>query len=123
MAVTVLNEGFKSTGAISINRFVTQVGAETVKQSDAAGQRAIGVSNTAVSAAEATAGKAIKVATLGVAWVTASEAIAIGDLISTTTVGKAQVAAATEVVLGVARSAAAADGDLVQVFLGAGPVA
>ena len=53
----------------------------------------------------------------GEARVIAGEAIAIGDLISTTAAGKAQVAAAGEFVLGIALEAASGDGKMFRALI------
>lgn len=121
---TIQNVTFKSAGAaIRANRFVTQVGAETCKEADAAGQAAYGVAMAPIQNPnmqglnEITLPKAIAVMDTGTAWVVAGAAIAINAQVSTDNQGRAKTAVATEVVLGTARSAAAAAGDLVLVAL------
>jgi hypothetical protein len=122
-AVTgILQLGFQGTGAIARSRFVTLDGdPQKVKQADAAGQRAVGVANEPLSTADQAAGKsggrAIQVVMLGIVFVEASAAIALGALVATTSTGKAATAATTNVPLGIALTAAAADKDLMAVLL------
>jgi hypothetical protein len=117
----VLGLPYQCSGAITRYRFVTLNGDQVVKQADAAGQRALGGNGgTDISATEATNGKTISVRVQGVVLITASAAITRGDRVSATAVGKAKTAIATEVPLGIALKAAAADGDLIPVLLAQG---
>jgi hypothetical protein len=116
-AYTLLNASFKCAAAITALRFVTPTAEETVKQADAAGQRAVGVAQHGATTDEATAGKAIPVMEEGTSWVVASGAITLNAMVSTTNVGKAKAAVSTEIPLGIARSAPAADNDLMLVEL------
>lgn len=64
-------------------------------------------------------GRTGDVATSGVTRACASEAIAVGDPVAVVgVVGKVRVALATDVVVGIALSAAAADGNIIAVLLG-----
>lgn len=77
-----------------------------------AGGTAIGVRQNNPKAGEATT-----IVRTGIVFVEASEAIAIGDPISTTVNGRAQVAAGGESVLGMAMTAAGGAGELCSVLL------
>lgn len=116
-ADTVLNLPYKAAGAITKQRFVTLTASETVKQADAAGQRALGVFQVDVSADEATKGKGGAVGTLGIYWVEASAAIALGAQVATTNNGRAVTAATTNVPLGIAMKAATGAGQLIPVLM------
>jgi hypothetical protein len=101
----LLAKGKNVSNALTKKRFVkfdtAAADHETVKACDTVGELAAGVSLFSVSAAEILKGKGASVQMVGIAIVEASVAIAEGQLVSTTNVGKAKVAVATEYVLGV----------------------
>jgi predicted RecA/RadA family phage recombinase len=74
---------------------------ETVKACDTNGELAYGVSLFSVSNAEINRGKGASVIIEGRAILEASEAIAVGQLVSTTNDGRAQVATTGEYIIGV----------------------
>lgn len=117
-------KGKNASGALTKKRFVkldtAATDGETVKQCDAAGELAYGVSLFSVSADEITRGKGASVITEGRAIVEASEVLAVGDLVATTNDGRAAVAATGNVVLGSVDEPAAAIGNDCTVHLWAG---
>lgn len=62
----VLSKGFKAGGAITAYRVVTLAAAETVTQTATAASSAIGIAQETVSAGDATAGRIVNVALLGI---------------------------------------------------------
>lgn len=90
---------------------------ETVKACDTGGEIAFGVSLFSVSNAEINRGKGASVITEGRAILEASEAIAVGDLVSTTNDGRAQVANSGDFILGMCDEPAAAAGNECSVHL------
>jgi Uncharacterized conserved protein (DUF2190) len=113
----VPNVPMQASAAVTRDRFVTQTGDQTCARTGVAGQRALGVAQLSIDAAEAALGKAVGVQVLGIAMVEASAAIARNDRVSSTNDGRAKVAVATEVPLGFALTAAAGAGELIAVFL------
>jgi hypothetical protein len=122
--------GFRKSMQVSANttvtkfRFVTQTASQVVKQADTAAQRAYGVSYNDVSAAESamgnSGGKTVEVIIEGQPLVEANTAIVVDALVTTDSVGRAITATTGQQVLGIARKAAAATGDLIPVQLTAG---
>ena len=107
---------------ITSDRFV-KLGATGAEQCDTAGEVAHAI---AVDSSTNKSSRAITVIDLqggGVAEVTAGAAIAIGDLVATNAEGKAVEATGNARVLGTAKSAAAGDGDIFQMFLGSSGLA
>lgn len=106
----VLNKGRRANAALTKKRFVKlTVAADAVDPCNTAGELAYGVAVFSVSAAEITKGKLASVQTEGRAIVEASAAINRGQLVATTNVGKAKVAATGEYILGICDEPATAD--------------
>lgn len=95
-----------ATGAVTKNRFVSYAGAHAT-----AAAAALGVSRTG-----AAIGEDFTADTLGTALVEAGEVIAIGGAVEVGAAGKA-AALDAGVTVARARTAAAADGDLIEVML------
>jgi hypothetical protein len=106
MNVSLLTLTLAATATLSANRFVTSVGAVP-----AAAAAVIGVTRSA-----AVSGDLIAVDALGTAMVEASAAIAAGAAVATTADGRA-VTYATGSKVGIALTAAAAAGSLIEVML------
>lgn len=104
---SILRVGVRLAAKIAGGRFVTAAGALP-----AANGRALGVTYT-----DGDAGDRVSVMTLGVARVVASSAIAAGASVAATAEGKAATKAGNAVALGTALTAAAADGDEIEVHL------
>ena len=97
-----------ASGEITQCRFVGFDGA----QATVLGQICFGVAEMAALDTED-----FPVAVSGIAVVEAGAAVAVGDAITTSATGKAVVAAASQQILGRAMSAAAADGEFIQISL------
>ena len=114
-------KGRNASGPITKHRFVkvdtAATDGETVMQCDTAGELAYGASMFSVSASEITKGKGASVIIEGRAILEASEALAVGDKVSTAADGRAAVAAAGDNVLGVIDEPAAGAGDQCSVHL------
>lgn len=105
-----LTVSVKSTGAITENRFITAVGAQT-----GANGNALGVAQYSVGAA----GQMVPVTTLGVLDVEAGGAISAGQLVASDSSGRAVYRDGTTytVTLGRALNAVSAAGQFVKVHL------
>jgi len=105
----------ESSGDLSASQyFLVKVDASGQAALGGLGEVCVGVLQDKPSAA----GRAAEVGTEGVSKCVASAAIAAGATVSCTAAGKAKTAATGEFVVGVARSAAAADGEVFQLMLG-----
>jgi hypothetical protein len=111
--------GFKAGGSISINTFVKlDSTAGQVVASSAATDKVRGVALQAASTNDS-----VPVQTFGRAKITAGEAISLGAEVMSGTGGKAYtLSGATAYVLGQALTAAAADGDVIEIWLNPYPV-
>ncbi len=94
------------------NLFVEVTAAQTVNVCNAITDVAVGVLRN-----KPLAGQAAEVAILGTATVIAGAAIAAGAKVAPTAAGKAQTAVSTQYSRGIALTAAAADGDEIEVLL------
>lgn len=103
----VLTIGVFAAGAMAQNRAVTMAGVVA-----APGAAAIGFSNTAATAA----GERVPVTALGTALATAGGAIALGAAVEVGAAGKV-VTKTTGVAIGRAITAAAADGEQIEVLV------
>jgi hypothetical protein len=114
----VLNRGFIANEAIGQFLFVTLVAAEdrAVDLADAQGERVLGVCQEEITADDATAGRVANIALLGVSVVVAGAAITKGNLVTAGADARAEVAAAGDVVAGVALDDGV-DGDWIGVLL------
>ena len=114
----VLSKGFIAAAAITKGRAVKSTGnPEEVTPVTAVTDVCFGIAVFDVSAGEITKGKGATVVMVGQAVMEASEAINEGQLISCTTDGRAQVAVATERVIGVAMEAASGAGKYFKIHL------
>lgn len=106
---------FKAAADLSAGqyRFVELTAAQTVNVCGAITDIAIGVLQNDPDAA----GKPAVVALSGTTKVVAGAAIAAGARVAPTAAGKAQTAASTQYPRAIALDAAAADGDVIEVFL------
>lgn len=118
----VLNDGLIANEAITAKRFVKQVAAaeKHIDMADTQGERVLGVSVDMATAGDATNGRVVNVALLGIAVVEAGAAVARGALLMTNATGQAITATATNRVVGYALSSAANAGEWIQIIL-AGP--
>lgn len=105
-------ENFRCAGAIGQFKGVMHSAAGVVKQADAAGVQIIGVCQETISAADATAGRVTAIQTGGVARCKAGAAIAVNAEVQVDADGDFITALATDWVVGIARTAAGADGDV-----------
>ncbi len=106
-SLSILTLTVAATGTIAQHRFVTPAGLQT-----GAGENAIGSSLTA-----AVSGNKIPVMHLGIATVEAGAAVSAGASLKADADGKAITWATSGAKLGIARTAAAASGDLIEVLL------
>lgn len=110
----LLTKSALADAAIVKNRFV-KLTATGIAAATAGTDKIYGVLNADVDAAT---GETVPVTVVGTAKVTASAAIAIGDSVTATTAGKAiTTTTAGNVVRGIALTAAAADGDVIEIML------
>jgi len=116
----VLDKGFQASEALT-QYYLVKLGSTEgyVDQSDTANEVCIGVTQEACTADDATSGKIVDVRLMGVTTCVSSEAVALGAFVRSTGAGKVgtPAAAAKQKILGVALTAAAADGDQLDVFL------
>lgn len=103
----VLTISIEASAAITKNRFITVAG----------GVPAAGANVLGVACADAADDEQVPVQVLGVAVVEAGGAIAKGVAVSTAATGKADTQGGAEKTVGRSLDAAAADGDLIRVFL------
>jgi len=113
----IQDKGYNAAEALTKFRAVKFSAAETVTPVTAATDVVVGIVQHDVGTAEIAKGKGASVRREGISVMEASEAIAVGQLVSCTTAGKAQVAAATERVIGVCEQAASADTEYISVKL------
>lgn len=117
----VLARGFNATAALTKARAVKAHAslAETVIPITAATDKAMGVAEFSVSAAEILLGKGVTVHMAGIVEMECSAAVAVGDIIGMATDGRAKVAASTERVIGLCvGNASAGAGERISVLLG-----
>lgn len=119
--------GYASAADIIEGRFVAIVSGKSAEGDysigpAAANSAAIGVAETSAEFALGVddEGRRCNIVTGGVARVTASGAITAGAKIGVDAAGKAKTAAVSSHVMGIALSATAVDGDIVEVLLGVG---
>lgn len=114
-------KGKNTSTPLTRKRFVkldtTADDGETVRACDTSGEKAYGVSLFSVSNAEINRGKGASVIIEGRAILEAAEAIAVGDLVSTDNVGRAQVANSGDFILGMCDEPAAQAGNECSVHL------
>ena len=116
----VLDKGFVANEAITQYELVKLTSTEgAVDMADTANEQILGVAMEGATAAEATAGKVIDVRMMGVATCIAGEAISIGALVNAKADGRVKdiAAAVKQKVCGIALTAAAADGDHIDIWL------
>lgn len=117
----VMDQPTVAAGAIGQFKAVELTARQTVQQCDATNDLAYGICQEEVSAADAVNGRVIGVRVEGVSRCIAGAAIAVGASVRVTgTVGKLQTCAATTAKqnqVGIAQTAAAADGDHFDVLL------
>lgn len=117
----VLDKGFRlSNGgaAQSIYRFMKLVDENSVTQAAAITDKCIGVTQMRVDADESATGNVtLDIRILGITKVEAAAAIALGANVAPSANGRAQTAASTQFVHGIALQPAAAAGELIDVLL------
>ena len=117
----VLDKGFQANEALTQYYLVKLVTASEgyVDQSDTTNEVCIGVTQEACTAADATSGKIVDVRIMGVSTCVASQAVNLGELVRSSGAGKVSglAGAAKQKVLGIALTAAGADGDQFDVLL------
>jgi len=116
----VLDKGFQASEALT-QYYLVKLGSTEgyVDQSDTANEVCIGVTQEACTTANATSGKIVDVRIMGVSTCVASQAVNLGELVRSSGAGKisGMAGAAKQKVLGIALTAAAADGDQLDVLL------
>lgn len=117
----VLDKGFLATGAVEQFRVVELVTHESVQRTNALGDAAIGVCQEGdVTAGDATNGRVIAIRILGITRVVAAAAITLGAPVRADATGKVTTlaaATANQNVVGIAMTAATADGDHIDLLL------
>jgi len=118
----LLYKAFTAGGAINPYRIVRLSAAETVVQATAATESLFGVNTDLVIVS----GERVEVMTVGIAWVEAGAAVALGSLVTADSVGRGVAAAPAAGVnnrhIGIALDAAVAAGDQIRVLLSPGSV-
>lgn len=119
----VLSKGFKSGAAITQFRFVSLAAAETVTQTATAGANAIGVAQETISTADATAGRIVNVALLGISRCIAGAILATpGVAVTSDASGRVVAATTANQVLGILLQPATATSVHVDVLLTQGGI-
>ena len=122
MSNPVLYKTFVASGAINPYRIVRLTSADLVEQAAAVGNTLIGVN----SELAIVSGERVEVMLMGIAWVEAGAAIAVGLPVTTDSVGRAVAAApaagVNNRIIGFALEAAVAAGDQIRVLLSPGQV-
>ena len=113
----IQDKGYDAAAAITKFRAVKFSAEETVTPVTAATDVVAGIAQVGVTAGEIVNGKGVSVRRMGASEMEASEAINPGQLVSITADGRAQVAAATERVIGVCDEGAANAGERIRVTL------
>lgn len=116
----LMPKGFQMTTAVEQFRWVTQIGNETAKRSDALGQRAAGIVQESVTAEDATNGRVANVWMQGISRAIAGDATPVKNArVTTTADGRTVAVAAGQIPLGivVAAPAVPAAGDHIDVEL------
>jgi len=111
------DKGYNAAAAITKFRAVKFSALETVTPITAEVDVPCGIAQVAVSAGEIVRGKGVSVRRFGASEMEASIAINPGQLVSITADGRAQVAVATERVIGVCDEGAANAGERIRVTL------
>jgi hypothetical protein len=118
----VLYKAFVASGAINPYRIVRLTSADLVEQAAAVGNTLIGVNSDLAIVS----GERVEVMLMGIAWVEAGAAIAVGLPVTTDSVGRAVAAApaagVNNRIIGFALEAAVAAGDQIRVLLSPGQV-
>ncbi len=122
MSNPVLYKAFVASGAINPYRIVRLTSADLVEQAAAVGNTLIGVNSDLAIVS----GERVEVMLMGIAWVEAGAAIAVGLPVTTDSVGRAVAAApaagVNNRIIGFALEAAVAAGDQIRVLLSPGQV-
>lgn len=114
----VLSKGFKAGAAITQYRFVSLAAAETVTQTATLGAAAIGVAQETISTADATSGRIVNVALLGVSRCIAGQVLATpGIQVASNASGQVKTVGTGENSVGILLNAATATGAHVDVLL------
>jgi hypothetical protein len=113
----ILDKGYDAAAAITKYRAVKFSAEETVTPVTGSADVVAGIAQVSVSAAELAKGKGVNVRRMGASEMEASAAIAVGQLVACTTDGRAQVAIATNRVIGVCDEASSAAGERIRVTL------
>jgi hypothetical protein len=111
------DKGYDAAVALTKGRAVKFSAVETVTPVTAASDLVVGIAQFSVSAGEINLGKGAIVRRMGASVMEASEAIAVGDEVAISANGRAQVANATERVIGICDEAAGGAGEYVRVTL------
>jgi len=119
--VEVIDLGFVAAEALTKWRFGVQIaGDRLIEMADGAAERVTGVIQHDVSAGDAVLGAHVNIRLMGISTVEAGAAIAVGDFLTTDSVGRAAVVAASvglKEVAGIALGAAAGAGDLISMLV------
>lgn len=113
----VLSKGFKSGGAITQYRVVSLAAAETVTQTATAAASAIGIAQETISAGDATSGRIVNVALLGVSRCIAGAVLNTPGIQVGADASGRVITAASGSVLGILLNTATATGAHVDVLL------
>jgi hypothetical protein len=111
------DKGYNAAAAITKFRAVKFSALETVTPVTAEADVPCGIAQVGVTAGEITRGKGVQVRRMGASEMEASIAINPGQLVSITTDGRAQVAVATERVIGVCDEGCSNAGERIRVTL------
>jgi hypothetical protein len=116
-AVDLLSKGLLASEVITAKRFVKLDAAGSIDACDTAGEAACGVATESADADDVTNGKFVNVQKMGIAVVEAAVAIAAQAPVMTSNDGSATVVTGGGKPLGIALTAATADGDWMAVLL------
>lgn len=119
----ILDKGYIATAATPLFTIVKQTGVESAELNTTAGGDWLGVAQEEPNADDVAAGRVFRVRLLGISRVVASAPIATRAKVASTVTGTAVTAVATDNVVGIALTPAAAAGDWINVLLTPGVVA
>ena len=114
----VLSKGFKAGAAITQYRFVSLAASEVVTQTATAGAASIGISQETISTADATAGRIVNVALIGISRAIAGMVLATpGIQVTSNASGQVKTVGTGENAIGILLNAATATSAHVDVLL------
>lgn len=118
----ILDKGYVATAATPLFTIVKQTGVESAEVNDSAGGDWLGVAQEEPNADDVAVGRVFRVRLLGISRVVAGGEVDARDRVASDADGKAVTATTGDNVVGIALTAAAAEGDWINVLLTPGVV-